>query len=206
MHFSCYHHRICTRVSLAWALLFLSALMLSTAPSSTAAAARLSSEPGMYRFADLGYGDRTARTMYGSLDYFFSIPAGEEPLEGAHLELIYSHSPLLLPERSTMTIIVNGLSVQSVRLTPETRTRASLTVPLPPDMFGGEGFFVQVRFQMRLTRDECEETRNPALWATIHGDSLLVLPTRPVRTYRLEHLDRWSFRHHHRLKNWKRRG
>jgi hypothetical protein len=190
MHFSCYHHRICTRVSLAWALLFLSALMLSTAPSSTAAAARLSSEPGMYRFADLGYGDRTARTMYGGLDYFFPVPAGEEPLEGARLELIYSHSPLLLPDRSTMTIIVNGLSVQSVRLTPDTRTRASLTVPLPPDLFGGEGFFVQVRFQMRLTRDECEETRNPALWATIHGDSLLVLPTRPVRTYRLEHLDR----------------
>jgi len=146
MYFSCYHHRICTRVSLAWALLFLSALMLSTAPSSTAAAARLSSEPGMYRFADLGYGDRTARTMYGGLDYFFPVPAGEEPLEGARLELIYSHSPLLLPDRSTMTIIVNGLSVQSVRLTPETRTRASLTVPLPPDLFGGEGFFVQVRF------------------------------------------------------------
>ncbi|MCL6541482.1 MAG: cellulose biosynthesis cyclic di-GMP-binding regulatory protein BcsB [Roseiflexus sp.] len=190
MRISCYHHRICTRLSLAWALLFLGALVVGATPPSATAAARPQSESGTHRFAELGYGDRTARTMHGGLDYFFPVPAGEEPVEGARLELIYSHSPLLLPERSTMTIIVNGLSVQSVRLTPDTRTRASLTVPLPPDLFGGEGFFVQVRFQMRLTHDECEETRNPALWATIHGDSRLVLPTQPVGTYRLEHLDR----------------
>lgn len=191
MRIVCSHRRMCTRLSPVWTLLLLGALVMSTAPAGTIAAARLQqSEPGTYRFADLGYGDRTARTMYGSLDYFFPIPAGEEPVEGARLELISSHSPLLLPERSTMTIIVNGLSVQSVRLTPENRTRSSLTVPLPPELFGGEGFFVQVRFHMRLTRDECEETRNPALWATIHGDSRLVLPTRPVSSYRLEHLDR----------------
>jgi hypothetical protein len=73
MYFSCYHHRICTRLSLAWTLLFLGALVLNAVPSSAAAATRLSSEAGTYRFADLGYGDRTARTMYGSLDYFFSI-------------------------------------------------------------------------------------------------------------------------------------
>ncbi|MCS6938710.1 MAG: cellulose biosynthesis cyclic di-GMP-binding regulatory protein BcsB, partial [Roseiflexus sp.] len=124
------------------------------------------------------------------LDYFFPVPAGEEPLEGARLELVYSHSPLLEPERSTMTIIVNGLSTQSVRLTPETRTRATLTVPLPLSVFGGEGFFVQVRFHMRLTRDECEEPRNPALWATIHRDSLLVLPTRLAGAYRLDQFER----------------
>jgi hypothetical protein len=29
MYFSCYHHRICTRLSLAWALLFLGALVMS---------------------------------------------------------------------------------------------------------------------------------------------------------------------------------
>ncbi|MCS7289441.1 MAG: cellulose biosynthesis cyclic di-GMP-binding regulatory protein BcsB [Roseiflexus sp.] len=176
------------RPHLALALLILSALTVVAAPSRTLAATQAPS--AAYRFADLGYGDRTARTMYGSLDYFFPIPAGEEPLEGARLELVYSHSPLLEPERSTMTIVVNGLSVQSVRLTPETRNRAMLRVPLPLSVFGGEGFFVQVRFHMRLTRDECEETRNPALWATIHGDSQLVLPTRLIGAYRLDQFDR----------------
>ncbi len=160
------------------------------APCNVAAAAPTQPGDATSRFADLGYGDRTAQTMYGQLEYFFAVPTGEEPLEDARLELVYSHSPLLEPERSTMTVVVNGLSVQSVRLTPETRTRAQLTVPLPLSVFGGDGFFVQIRFHMRLTRDECEETRNPALWATIHGDSRLVLPTRPTGTYRLDQFDR----------------
>lgn len=176
-------------LNLAWALLILNALAAVAAPSGALAATQAQSDAA-YRFADLGYGDRTARTMYGGLDYFFPVPAGEEPLEGARLELVYSHSPLLEPERSTMTIIVNGLSVQSVRLTPETRTRATLAVPLPLSVFSGDGFFVQVRFHMRLTSDACEETRNPALWATIHGDSLLVLPTRPAGAYRLDQFER----------------
>ncbi len=178
-----------TLLSLAWVLLFLGALAMVAASSATPSAAQTQSDVA-YRFADLGYGDRTARTMYGALDYFFPVPAGEEPLDGARLELVYSHSPLLESERSTMTIIVNGLSVQSVRLTPENRERAMLTVPLPLAAFGGDGFFVQVRFHMRLTRDECEETRNPALWTTIHGDSRLVLPTQPTGAYRLEQFDR----------------
>lgn len=183
----CQTHKL---LSLAWALLVLMALSVVAAPSKTLAVAPAQSDAAAYRFADLGYGDRTARTMYGALDYFFPVPASEEPLEGARLELVYSHSPLLEPERSTMTIVVNGLSVWSVRLTPETQTRAALTVPLPLSAFGGDGFFVQVRFHMRLTRDECEETRNPALWATIHGDSRLVLPTRPTGAYRLDQFDR----------------
>lgn len=183
----CQTHKL---LNLVWALLILIALAVGAAPSRTLAATQAQSDVASYRFADLGYGDRTARTMYGGLDYFFPVPAGEEPLESARLELVYSHSPLLEPERSTMTIIVNGLSVQSVRLTPETRTRATLTVPLPLSVFGGDGFFVQMRFHMRLTRDECEETRNPALWATIHGDSRLVLPTRPAGAYRLDQFER----------------
>lgn len=117
MRIVCSHRRMCTRLSLVWTLL--GVLMMSAAPAGTIAAARLQqSEPETYRFTDLGYGDRTARTMYGGLDYFFPVPAGEEPVEGARLELISSHSPLLLPERSTMTIIVNGLSVQSIRTYP----------------------------------------------------------------------------------------
>ena len=33
-------------------------------------------------FRDFGYGDLTARTMYGSLSYFFPIPRGQEPRPG----------------------------------------------------------------------------------------------------------------------------
>lgn len=130
-------------------------------------------------FQDLGYGDTTARTMYGSLDYFFPVPAGHVPQPGSRVELVFSHSPLLVPDRSTMTAVVNGQSVASVFLTPETQGRARLSVPLPVDGFRGNGFFMQLQFSLRLTRDECEEVQNPALWATVHRDSRLLLTTRP---------------------------
>ena len=132
---------------------------------------------GSQTFRDLGYGDFTARTMHGALSYFFALPAGQVPREGSQLEVIYSHSPLLMPDRSTMTVVANGQSLTSVFLKEDNRDRARLTIPLPTDNFRGNGWVIDIRFHLRLTRDECEETTNPALWATIHGESRLVLNT-----------------------------
>ena len=135
-------------------------------------------DEGAQTFRDRGYGDATARTMGGALSYFFALPAGQVPQEGTQLELVYSHSPLLIPDRSTMTIVANGQSLTSVFLKEENRERAKLTVPLPTVNFRGTGWLIGVQFHLRLTRDECEETTNAALWATVHGDSRLVLSTR----------------------------
>lgn len=132
---------------------------------------------GTQTFRDLGYGDFTARTMHGALSYFFALPAGQVPRAGSQIELVYSHSPLLVPDRSTMTVVANGQSLTSVLLREENRDRATLTVPLPTANFQGNGWVIDIRFHLRLTRDECEETTNSALWATVHGDSRLVLNT-----------------------------
>lgn len=133
---------------------------------------------GTHAFRELGYGDVTARGAYGSAGFFFAVPRGQMPASGSSLDIVFSHSPLLRPDRSTMTAIVNGQSVASVALTPQNRDRAHLTVPLPVDGFVGAGYFVQLQLAMRLTLDECEETQNPALWTTIHEDSRVILPTR----------------------------
>jgi hypothetical protein len=130
-------------------------------------------------FRDFGYGDLTARTMYGSLNYFFPVPRGQEPRIGSRLELLTSHSPLLTPDRSTLTVAVNGQSLTSFFLTEQNRARARMVIPLPVDAFTGTGYFVQIQFSLRLTREVCEEAQNPALWATVHGDSLVLLPTQP---------------------------
>lgn len=130
-------------------------------------------------FRELGYGDLTAQMMDSSLSYFFPRPAGTTVSGNAELRLIYSHSPLLVPDRSTMTVVVNGQSLTSVLLTGENQNRAELSVPLPLDALTGEVLAVTLRFHLRLTRDECEEVQNAALWATVHGDSTLSLATSP---------------------------
>ena len=130
-------------------------------------------------FRELGYGDLTARTMHSSLNYFFPLPRGLVPREGSKLDLVISHSPLLIPERSTMTVVMNGRTLDSVFLTRDNAARTRLSIPLPIDGFVETGYFIQLQFAMRLTRDECEETNNPALWTTVHADSSATLPVGP---------------------------
>lgn len=132
--------------------------------------------PTSRSFRELGFGDQTARSMYGSVSYFLPVPPGQAPQPGSQIELIVSHSPLLAPDRSTMTVVVNDQRLVSTFLTPENRERSSLMIPLPVEAFSGAGYFVEVRVFMRLALDQCEETQNPALWATVHGDSRLTLP------------------------------
>ncbi len=135
-------------------------------------------------FPELGYGDRTATTMFGALAYYFPVPQDMILREGTALNLVISHSPLLKENRSTLTVIVNDVSVYSTRLDESNARRGDLEVALPVESFGdapdrADGYTVQLQFYMRLTDLVCEETTNPALWATVHEESSLRLVTDP---------------------------
>ena len=137
-----------------------------------------------------GYGDQSARGIYATLDYYFAAPPGRIPTEGSRLDLTYSHSPLLNPALSTMTVVVDGQSMTSVALEGAASSPQRLSVSLPvarfaqPSQRDGIGFFVQIQFYLRLTDDVCEVPDNAALWATVHADSTLTLVTQPVDTIR----------------------
>ncbi len=132
------------------------------------------------RFVDLGYGDRTARGIDAVLDYYFPLPVGMQPAADGELILRFDHSPLLRPDRSTLSVALNGRSLSSIRLTPDNATGGVLSVPLPVAGFRGPGLFIQVQIHMRLTDDACEEVQNPALWTVARGDSELRLDLAPV--------------------------
>lgn len=157
-----------------WWLVLLLSLLTVIAP------APVQGQSATKRFADLGYGDRTARGIDAALDYYFPIPTGLRPASDGLLTLRFSHSSLLRPDRSTMTVALNGQSLASVRLTAENAADGVLAVPLPVAGFTGPGLFVQVQIHMRLTDDACEEVQNPALWTVVSGDSTLRLDLQPV--------------------------
>lgn len=161
--------RLAARVLLA---LFALACWLPGAASAAPAPTQAASDQ---TFRALGYGDQTGRGLDGSLDYFLALPGGQTPAAGSSLELDFSHSTLLVPDRSTLTVAVNGQSVQSVALTAANADHGRLSVPLPADAGSGDGLYVQALFELRLTTDACEPSQNPALWLTVHGDSTLHL-------------------------------
>ena len=159
------------------ALFLLAVVLLSSAPAPPAVVAAQPSQARTFR--EFGYTDRTARTIYGGLSYSFALPGGRAPRPGSELELVISHSPLLVPDRSTVSVIVNGQTTTSAFLTTENHLRGRVRAPLPAEGFSPHGLVVQVQFTMRLTRDECEDAQNPALWATVHDESQLILSPRP---------------------------
>lgn len=138
-------------------------------------------------FEDYGYGDRTTYGMFGALEYYFPVSENMILLDGSRLHLVISHSPILRSNRSTMTIIVNDVAVYSMRLVEATQKYTKISVDLPTFFFRddgdrAEGLVIQVQFFMRLTDLVCEETNNPALWATVHRESSLTINAqkRPV--------------------------
>jgi cellulose synthase operon protein B len=169
-----------------WATLL---ALLPPAPSQASPLRQVSLVQSVRSFRDYGYGDQTARAMFQSFDFLLPVPRGQAPRDGTQLELVISHSPLVVPDRSTMTVVVNGQNIHSALLTLENRDHGRLVVPLPIDSFSGPGYQVQIQFYLRLTRDECEEAQNPALWATVHGDSLYQLVTGPANGPGLEEID-----------------
>lgn len=142
--------------------------------------APLAAQGSVDRFADLGYGDRTAFGIDAVLDYYFLIPTGLRPRSNGVLTLHFTHSPLLRADRSTITVVLNGRSLGSTRLTPDNAEEGVLSVVLPIAGFDGPGLFFQARLHMRLTDDICEEVQNPALWTVVKGDSTLQLDLQPV--------------------------
>lgn len=135
---------------------------------------------GGIAFRSLGYPDQTAHTADGSLSYLFPVPPNSVAGLGSTLHLVVSHSPLLVPDLSTMTVLVNGQRLTSVFLTAENASRALVSVPLLPAALTAGGELVQIQFSLALTRDACPVADNPGLWATIHDDSSIVFRLQPA--------------------------
>lgn len=134
---------------------------------------------GGISFRTLGFGEQTAHAADGSLSYLLPVPPNSLPDTGSILHLVVSHSPLLLPDLSTMTVLVNGQRLTSVLLTAKNATRGLISVPLDNTNPDSDGYLVQLQFSLALTRDACAAPDNPGLWATIHDDSSIVLRLRP---------------------------
>jgi len=129
-------------------------------------------------FNEYGYGDRTASYMFSSLEYYFPVAQDIILDYGTSLNLVISHSNMLKPSRSTMTIVVNNVAHYSTRLDETNHDHKLLRIPLPVENFQDDnsrigGYVVRLQFFMRLTDLVCEESSNPALWTTVFEESYI---------------------------------
>lgn len=95
---------------------------------------------------------------------FVPIPPGYA-VDGGTVDLRFEHSPLVRPDVSTVTLAAGGTPLGSARLTRESATGGRLRAELPSLPDARRGLVLEARFFLRITRDDCEDPQNAALWA-----------------------------------------
>jgi hypothetical protein len=118
------------------------------------------------RATGLGPRGEAVHGAIGVVTTFVSVPPGFA-VDGGTVDLRFSHSALLRSSRSSVTLVADGTPLASARLTHANARAGHLEARLPRLMPAGGGFTLEARFGMRLTRDDCEDSRNPALWARV---------------------------------------
>jgi hypothetical protein len=139
--------------------------------------------------------DRNVQGIAPVLDLIFPGP-GDYQLasSGSYLQLDFEHSAVLLPDLSTLTVLLNGAPIpaasgssdSSIRLDASNKTDTSIKLLVPTSMVQPGFNDVQLRFYQRF-REPCDDVNNPALISTVHASSKLhyaYLPGNPLRTNR----------------------
>ncbi len=135
------------------------------------------------RFEDLGYEDQTARgTKQQTLNYVFPLPKEWRVLSEATIHLNFSHSELAHPERSSITLSVNGVPVGSVLLTADNARNGQADFAVPARMFTLGRNRISVASNIELMdgyqkTTGCPEDYFAEAWVVVYADSLISLPT-----------------------------
>lgn len=124
-------------------------------------------------------------TGYGSVS--FSTPRGWDLSGDPELVLRFAHSAELLPEQSSLTVLVNDVSVATVALGAENASGAELVAAVPRELLGEYNTVTFAGVHKRT--ESCQDPYDMSLWTRIGKDSALRFPVRqtPVRGELLEY-------------------
>ena len=123
----------------------------------------------------LFYVDALLKGMSARYDSYLEIGKGLRTAEGSYIHLEYTISPDLIPERSSLTVLVDDIPVQSVSLNPEGEAVKTLRIDLSRFELG-QGFHkISLAALMRTSEFICEDPLNEKLWLTASSKSHVML-------------------------------
>lgn len=130
-----------------------------------------------FTLADLGYADRliTGITSQNTL-YRFNLPLDWSLTSKAEVQLNFSHSSLLDPSSSSITLLFNNMPIASEALDESNIMDGQLRALLPPERarLGRENNLV-ARVELGAL-DPCVDAASSQFWATLKASSFVSLP------------------------------
>ncbi|RIE00546.1 hypothetical protein D3H35_27795 [Cohnella faecalis] len=146
----------------------------------------------------LGYGNLvTAEVLQGASSINYPIPNNWDLTNGALLHLSYKHSKSISYDKSVMTVKLNGVPVQSVKLGKATSDGGTLDVPLDPTVIGtNRTLSVEIGFQFVNGSDNTASAAASSFcsdtllgnWAVVDKSSYLTFTPSDRLTYNLDSL------------------
>jgi len=124
-------------------------------------------------FEDMGYPVMKAVGAQSTVSYLLVIPEAWQRPGHLRVTLDISHSGLLLPSRSVVTVAFNDVPLKTFRLDETNQEHGLLMVDLPLSDPRPKNYKLDVIFYMRVSYDECRDLQSPALWALVHETSFV---------------------------------
>jgi len=107
----------------------------------------------------------------------FTVPRAWTLTADPVLDLVFDHSAVLDPARSTLTVRVNDRALATVRLDADNATNGKLSVRVPRALLAPYSR-IQLDVVQHLS-DTCEDPFDPGLWTRISNASTLTMPSKP---------------------------
>lgn len=135
------------------------------------------SREGVIRLRDLGYESIVLSGAFQRASSFLlKIPPGFSSISsGSFIELHFRHSKLLEPNKSSITVYINGKPAKSERLSPNNAENGILRISFPKDELNKREWFIEIKTYHSLIDADCNKKYDEIAWTKIEGDSLIYL-------------------------------
>ncbi len=110
----------------------------------------------------------------GERQFFYNVPRVDVS-EGSYIDLDISYSELLVPNRSTLTVSVDGKPLKSILLTKENSSRTILRIPLGQDEVTPGFHSVTLAKHSTVSNQFCTDEENAANWLKINRSSVVFI-------------------------------
>ncbi len=169
------------RYRLILALWLVAALLLPLVPAISLSQTQDAPKPGNtlpLTLADFGEKDGyTLKTVKTERQFAFTKPRNWEILPASSVAVTFQHSPALLPERSSLNVLVNNRILRTIELNDNNATPTTISIPVPPDILKDHN---TLAFQVdQHYTYQCEDPFSSELWTTLLPETRLNLVYEP---------------------------
>jgi hypothetical protein len=108
-------------------------------------------------------------------DYYFEIPKSRKVAADSYIELRFGHSPALIQDRSTITVLLDDRPLGSQFLTAANQKDAKWRLDLDGMELSAGFHKFSLIVHMEATDNLCMDQNNPANWFVLHKESVIHL-------------------------------